>query len=153
MLCKRLLSFLAFSLLTGAGWLGAQSNEFLDGLLAEKEAPLGSTVYLALAAVGRIPETASLDEALAAARESGWPLPDKPAETPVRLGGYAALLMRAFDLPGGLMYRLFPGPRYAVRELAFLGAIHGRPDPARKLSGEEVVRILSILLESREERS
>jgi hypothetical protein len=55
--------------------------------------------------------------------------------------------MKAFDEKGGLMYRLFPGPRYAVRELAYLGLVHGKAHSGRFPSGQEVVQILSSYLD------
>ncbi|MDZ7793086.1 MAG: hypothetical protein U5P10_05160 [Spirochaetia bacterium] len=44
------------------------------------------------------------------------------------------------------MYRLFPGPRYAVRELAFIDAVQGSSYPNSPLSGERAIRILERFL-------
>ena len=51
--------------------------------------------------------------------------------------------MKAFGEKGGLMYRLVPGPRYAVRELAYQGLVHGKVHSGRFPSGQEVVQLLS----------
>jgi hypothetical protein len=45
------------------------------------------------------------------------------------------------------MYRLFPGPRYAVRELAYLGLLHGKAHSGRYPSGQEAVQVLSSFLD------
>jgi hypothetical protein len=65
------------------------------------------------------------------------------------LGEYAYILMKAFHMQGGIMYSIFPGPRYASRELAFLEMIPGSASSGRTLSGEEVIRILGNVLGSR----
>ena len=59
--------------------------------------------------------------------------------------------MDAFDLPGGIMYRLFPGPRYATREIAYQGFIRGSTLPGRPVSGREVINILRRVMEWKEE--
>jgi hypothetical protein len=54
--------------------------------------------------------------------------------------------MRAFNIPGSFLYALFPGPRYAFRELDYLDLIPGRKDPAAKVSGERLLIILGRVL-------
>jgi hypothetical protein len=60
--------------------------------------------------------------------------------------------MRAFDMRGGLFYALFPGPRYAYRELVRLRFIQGRMDPALAVSGERLLRILGRALEHHQDQ-
>lgn len=47
------------------------------------------------------------------------------------------------------MYRLLPGPRYAVRELKYMGFVDDT-DASKPVSGEEVIRILGYVLEWKE---
>ena len=130
--------------------LGAQSNEVLDELLEREEASFGEASYLVLVAVDRLPEEASLAEATAALPEQGWTIRLRDPEEPVRLGEYAYLLMQAFEVKGGIMYRVFPGPRYAARELAYLKIVRGNAAPSRRLSGEDLMQILRRLMEWKE---
>ena len=58
--------------------------------------------------------------------------------------------MKAFNLGGGLMYTLFPGPRYAYRELTFLNLLSSKGGPYREVSGLEVVNTLSRVLNWKE---
>jgi hypothetical protein len=58
--------------------------------------------------------------------------------------------MRALDIPGGIMYSMFPGPRYAAREIAYLGFVRGSGAPGRTVSGNEVMYILGRVLEWKE---
>jgi hypothetical protein len=60
------------------------------------------------------------------------------------------MLTRAFKIDGGIMYRVLPGPRYATRELAYLGIITGPAKPGLSLSGERALRILERVLNSKE---
>ena len=45
------------------------------------------------------------------AMNNGW-LPKKAApDDPIKLGSLSFLVMKAFNIKGGLLYRIFPGPR------------------------------------------
>jgi hypothetical protein len=137
------LALLALSVLPAA----AQSNQLIDRLLEQPRASFGAAAYLVLAASGALDPEATEQQALEVLNEKGWKLPAAQAEDPIRLGQFCFLIMKAFDEKGGLMYRLFPGPRYAVRELAYRGLIHGKAHSRRLPSGQEVVQVLSSYLD------
>lgn len=144
---------LAVALLAAAGSVWGQSNEILDVLFEEPATTLGQAAYLVLTASGRIAEDSSPADAAASLAGQGWSVPQLDAEEPLTLGEYSYLLMQAFELKGGLMYRIFPGPRYAGRELAYLKLIKGDTSPYRTFSGEEAIGILGRLLEWKEGQS
>ena len=150
---RKLTLLLALVLLAGAanGW--GQSNEMLDALFEESATTLGQAAYLVLTASGLLPEEATPAEAAAALAGQGWTVPERSAREPLTLGEYSHLLMQAFQIEGGLMYRIFPGPRYAGRELAYLRLIRGDTSPYRSFSGEEAIAIIGRLLEWKEEQS
>ncbi len=133
--------------------LCAQSNQLLDQLLDEPQATFGDVVYLTLAAAKVVPDTATPAEAIQALQQQGWKVEMLPADAPISLGTYSYLLMKAFKVSGGLFYGLFPGPRYACRELGWLKVIPTDARPLRTLSGEEAVRILGRMLALQEEKS
>lgn len=133
--------------------LTAQSNRLLDEFLEEDKASFGRTVYLVLVAAEIIPEEMSIPVALNFLRMQDWGMEMKSQEEAISLGEYSFLIMKAFEMRGGLMYGLFPSPRYACRELAFLGLIKGEVLAYRTLSGEEVLRILERVLNRMEEQS
>jgi hypothetical protein len=54
--------------------------------------------------------------------------------------------MRSFDLKGGILYTLFPGPRYANREMVYLRLVQGRTDPQRFVDGGTFLQILGRTL-------
>ena len=125
----------------------AQSNQMIDRLLEQPRASFGAAAYLVLAASGALDPEATEQQALEVLNEKGWKLRAAQAEDPIRLGQFCFLIMKAFGEKGGLMYHLFPGPRYAVRELAYLGLVHGKVHSRRFPSGQEVVQILSGYLD------
>jgi len=142
---------LSVTLFAGSVALFAQSNEFIDQVLTKKQLDAGSAAYLVLAASALVDPSVSPDQALETLGQRGWNVKLSSPTTPVTLGQYSYLLMRAFNISGGLLYRAFPGPRYAERELVYRGFITDKANPYRTLSGEEALRILNAVLASKEE--
>ncbi len=141
---RRLLFFPLAVLLVQA--VGAQSNNVIDAILEMDEASHGAAAYLALVAAGDAEEDTSFDVAFSRAVESGvFPAGASPSSA-ISLGRYAYLLMATFEAPGGILYSIFPGGRYATRELSFHGLVPGRADPFRRISGTEAVQILERFL-------
>ena len=130
--------------------LSAQSNEIIDELLDQEQARYGLAVYLALVSVDMLPEDAIEEEAIEALKQKGWGVPIKGPEDTILLGEFAFLVMKALDLPGGILYVIFPGPRYASRELNYQRIVLGRNNPYKVLSGEDVAGILGRALRWKE---
>ncbi len=140
-----------FSLLPAA----AQSNDIIDSVLQDPSLLYKDGAYLVLTAAGYLPDTVTPDEAFAdlEARRQEWRLQGLSAAEPMTLGEYSYLLMQAFSIRGGVLYSIFPGARYAARELSFLDLIEGPASPYRKVSGDEALLILGRTLEWAEDRS
>ncbi len=124
----------------------AQSADRIDELLAQESAQTGSAAYLILAAAQLIDESATPTQAVEYAIAEGMLPPDTGLDEAVTFGRFSYLLTRSFDIPGGVMYRLLPGPRYAAREVVFQGWSRRRRDTGELLDGETVTRILSVYL-------
>lgn len=124
----------------------AQSNTVLDQLLDQPQASFANVVYMTLSAAKLLPDTATPDQALQSLQQQNWNIKILPADAPISLGDYSFLLMKAFKLSGGIFYSLFPGPRYACRELGYLKIIPTDARPLRSISGEEAVRILGNVM-------
>jgi hypothetical protein len=120
-----------------------QSNDELDALLLQAPARIDSTAYLILAASGAIAETDSPDSALARFVEMGLVPAGTDAGAPVQAEKLSWFIMKALDLGGGAMYTIFPGPRYAYREMAFRRVISQTGGPLRTVNGDEVVRTVT----------
>jgi hypothetical protein len=141
----RIPSALAFFLLFSGVAVHAQSNERVDELLLQAQARFDSTAYIVLAAGGLIQETDGLDVAFAKAKELGWTGKSGTPEGLVRADTLSFMIMKSLGLKGGVMYSLFPGSRYAYRELVFRNAINARGGPSRLVTGEEVMRTLGYV--------
>jgi hypothetical protein len=128
-------------------FLPAQTAERLDALLDSAGVCYAEAAMIVLPSAGLAGEDVSPETAFEEARSRG--LLPKAAEPggAVRLGDLAFLIMGAFDMKGGLFYSLFPGPRYAYRELVHRRLIQGRNDPALTVSGERLLRILGRVLD------
>ncbi len=131
---------------------GAQSNDTLDRVLAEEQLTYGSAAYLAATATALAEDDTAPDQVPQILEQKGGGLAGKTASDPIDLGEYSFLLMQTFELPGGMMYRIMPGPRYAVRELAFRGVIPSPAFPGASITGLEAVRILEQVLTLKEVR-
>jgi hypothetical protein len=130
--------------------LTAQSNEVLDSVLGEATISYGNAAYLVGTASGLFPETTAPADAGPLLEQKGWGTPGLTATDPVTLGDFSYMLTRAFEIHGGVMYWILPGPRYATRELAYLAIISGPAKPGMSLSGERALRILEKMLNSKE---
>jgi hypothetical protein len=129
----------------------SQSNEQIDTILAEETATLGSAAYIALSAAGEIPDAASSDDAVAVAQERGWLEASASASDPATFGQFSYMTMEAAGVSGGLMYLIFPGPRYAAREFVYQDWSPQQIAPGATISGELMLRIAGNFAQQVEE--
>ncbi len=129
--------------------VAAQSNSVIDTLLAEKQASFGNSVYLILSAANAIPQDADVASAVKYANDQGWLKTKMSASDPVTFGQLSYVLMKAFKVSGGIFYRLFPGPRYAAREVVYRKWSPVDLGPNDSLSGSQALYILRTYLDSR----
>jgi hypothetical protein len=80
------------------------------------------------------------------AKARGWFPAGAGPHDPVRMGSLSFLMTRAFNIRGGFMYALAPGPRYAFRAMVSRSLIQGAADPAMTVSGERFLQILGNVL-------
>jgi hypothetical protein len=131
-----------FALLIGCASVYAQSNEQVDALLAQPAASVDQAAYLALVAGGRVDETATPAYAYDFAINQGWIAKGRGADAAIRLDELCFMVMKSLDLHGGVMYSLFPGTRYAYREMAYFQVVNSSGSPYRVVPGLEVVEIV-----------
>jgi hypothetical protein len=115
----------------------AQNARDMDRILDEKELSYTQAVRFILPAAGITTTIAS---------EKGLLPTDAGAEKKITTGELSLLLMKSFGLKGGIMYSLFPSPRYAYRELLYRRCISDSSDPSAKVTGEQFLHILSRVL-------
>jgi hypothetical protein len=125
-----------------SGPLYAQTAAELDAILETPAVTNEQAARFVLAAADVLPEDVSGEDAFMYAKENKWLGQKAEAGGTINLGGLSRLVMRAFGLRGGILYAVFPGPRYAYRALVRRGLIQGFADPALRVSGERFLLIL-----------
>jgi len=103
--------------------------------------------YFVLASSGDI-SGLTADNAFRFALERGWLPKRAAADDPIKLGGLSFLIMKSFNTKGGFLYSIFPGSRYAFREMVSLNIIQGTTDPSMTISGERFLLILGNVLKN-----
>ena len=147
---KRTVVLVLFLALVSAVTSFAQSNETIDQILGQDPATTGSAAYVALTAAGLLDDASTPAKAIAMAKEAGWLPPEAAANDSATFGVLTHLLMQAFESPGGLMYRISPGPRYAAREFVYQGWSPVRVAPNDLITGEFLLQVTGSFLESQE---
>ncbi|MDX9899645.1 MAG: hypothetical protein RBT62_12055 [Spirochaetia bacterium] len=137
-------------MLVGTTCAFGQSNQFIDILLETDSLSAGQAAYLVLVASERLDEKTDEAGAFKALIDLGWVSEQTQMDTPMRTKDYCYLLMKAFDLKGGLLYSLFPGPRYAYRQMVSSQVIQGRSDPAMVVTGSRAMRMLGRVFDIQE---
>jgi hypothetical protein len=123
----------------------AQTAAETERLLDMKEISYADAAWFVLSSSPENPPR-DPEAAFAFALENGRLPKSAESKGGITLGGVSFLIMRTFGINGGLMYRLFPGPRYAYREMISLGLIEGRAYSGLKVSGERFLQILGKTL-------
>ena len=126
--------------------LPAQTAAELDRLLAAPAVSCAQSAHFVLSSLADVGAGDNAAAAFASAVEKGWFNKGKSADDPIAMKDLSYLLMKAFNISGGLMYRIFPCPRYAFRTMISRGFIQGASDPAMKVSGERFLLILGNVL-------
>ena len=117
--------------------------------LSDTEAELPGTAAELPGTKAELSGTAAEQAAYNMAFSNGWI--KIGAEEPITLKDTAFLIMKAFNLEGGVMYSLFKNPRYAYREMVYLKLIPGVPDQSMNVSGQKLLVILDRTLNYIEE--
>jgi hypothetical protein len=144
----RLPALVCAALLFSAAAARGQTAADMERLLDAGGITCAQAAYFVLAAALEDPPR-SPEAAFAAALEQGWLPAKSESNGGITMGGFSLLLMKAFDIKGGLMYRLFPVGRYAFRDMAAQGFIEGRSYSTFPVSGEQFLRILESVLNKR----
>ena len=141
---SRILPILLFLALAISAPLHAQTAAEIDALLKADTVSAAGLARFVLGAADLLPPELSGAGAEKAAYDmaasNGWI--KTAAEENVTLKDTAFLIMKAFDLKGGIMYSLFKNPRYAYREMVYRKLIMGHADQAMTLNGSRLLQIL-----------
>ncbi len=132
------------------------STAFYRELLDKEAATFGDGCHVVHTLLAGQDVPVDFDLTVAALRDAGvlpreakaWIVPDAP----LTKGCLARMFCRALGIRGGLMRRILPGSaRYAYKECLALGFMESGGE-RQKLSGAEVISVLSLCQEWREAR-
>lgn len=126
-----------------AAGLTGQSASRIDDILAQEVLRYGSGAYLLLGSTGQVDRSATPSDSVEVLKELGFHLDGKEVGDSLNLGELSLLVMRVFDVRGGLLYSLLEDPRYAARELEFRQVIQGRAFPGMRVNGQRGLRIVN----------
>ncbi len=131
-----------FLFLCAASYAYASPAQEMDALLATSEVNYGQAARILLILTDNAPQSINEDAAFVEVKTKEW-LPSKTQiNDSVTMGNVSMLVMHAFDMKGGFMQRLFPGPRYSFREMSRNGLLPSPSDPSHKISGADLLNIL-----------
>jgi outer membrane protein OmpA-like peptidoglycan-associated protein len=148
--------FSLFIFLIMQGFLSAQVAEEIEKLLETEAINYEQAARFVLQAADMGDENGLYQvfgpgEAFRFAEERRW-LPQNAAQDAVaRLDGVSFLIMRSFDVKGGLFYSLFKTPHYAYREMLYQEVIQGKADPGMAVSGDMLLFMINRFLSLQEE--
>jgi hypothetical protein len=121
---------------------GVDDNAVIDTILGQKVISWENAAWLVGRATQLLDDGTTPADAVGKAVAAGWAPASRAPEAPLDLKSYSYTLVRALALPSGLMLYLFPGPRYALRELVFRKIVPATLPPDGLVSGEEAMRYL-----------
>jgi len=130
--------FLTLCFLTSTTFLSAQTANEIETLLNTDAVTYAQAARFVLEASDAF-AAGNSDEAFNFAVERGWLPANVSSNDHARFDKISLLLMRSFNMNGGLMYGLTGSAHHAYHELVYRKVILIRSDPAMTVSGEELL--------------
>lgn len=123
----------------------SQSAEKIDEILEIEKATFGQATYLIQTALNSESDGLDFNAAFDLFKSNNENLikDSITASDVISTKTYAFLLMKAFGIKGGMMYRIYPCPRYAYRDLQYLAIIQGKNNPEALITGASMLQIFS----------
>jgi len=138
---KQTTAIIASLLLLLPVYLSAQTAAELETILETPAVTYAQAANFVIGSAGIACEGTAFEYAAA----NGW-LNNAAEQDPITLNKLSYLIMKAFEIKGGMMYSIFPGPRYAYRAMVSRSYIQGAADPAMTVNGERFLIILGKVL-------
>jgi len=131
----------------------AQSNEVIDQFLETEIASYDLSVYLVLAGAKLIPEDLPPQVALESLKQRNWGYSPEKSTNPLTVGDFSFMIMKSFNISGGIMFSLFPSPWYATREFNFRRFLVNPKKAGETMTSFEVVQALNNVIEWQENQA
>ncbi|WP_428770678.1 hypothetical protein V1L52_02250 [Treponema sp. HNW] len=149
---KKSIFFILFSVFLCV-LLTAQSADSVTRMLDAKTVTFDEVAYFAVTYLNSGKEEPDFENAAAELKASLTFPKLKNSGSALNFKDFAYVCTRVWNLKGGLNYRLFQSPRYALRELKALRFVPPFTDPDAYVSGRDMLYIMSRCARAAEERN
>jgi hypothetical protein len=122
---------------------GSAEARVLDAMRGADAVTYAQTGIAALAASGRLELSGGTMGAYRERVTEFFDLRGAAPQETLSASEFAYLLMEAFPIPQGLMYRLAPSPRYAIRELRYRDLLPGEWEATERIDGRTALSVIS----------
>lgn len=129
----------------------ASEGEILDRLRTAETVTYREAAYAFLVASGTLAGDRSIATVGSEMLSSEFGYSDVSPNEIVRIKDIAHMAMQSFSVPGGIMYRVFPVGRYAIRDLRYRELIAAEISATEPASGPQTLRLIASMLSLREE--
>jgi hypothetical protein len=130
--------------------LHPQTAQRIEELLDSEALRNEQAAWLVLEAAEAV-YSGSPAEAFRYAADRQWFSGSAAPDNRITLDQASLLIMKAFDIKGGLFYTLTGAPHYAYRELEYQGILQGKVDPRMRVSGDLLLFIVNRVLSYKED--
>lgn len=121
----------------------AQNSEKITELINTEKTTYGQAAYLTAVFTGAVNESATEEESLKALQAEKFVSENKTADDYITLSELSYIALSVSGKKGGLFYTLFPGPRYALRELKAKGVLPPNADPSATVTGRDTIAVFN----------
>ena len=127
----------------------SQTAQTIEDLLDSQAVSNQQAAWLVLEAAN-VPGISSQADAFHYAAELNWLPTNVNANDRISFDQLSLLIMRAFDMKGGIFFSLVGSPHYAYRELVYRNIILGRVSPRMAVSGYNLLYVVNRVLSFQE---
>ena len=138
---KKIAFFALFSTLC-CFLLSAQSADKVTEMIAAKNVTFNQAAYFAASYLALGSADMSDAEAAKILTETVHLPKLKNTEAPLSFQDFAYVCLEVWNIRGGINYRIFKSPRYALKELKALRFVPVLTDPGVPVNGREVLHIM-----------
>ena len=127
-----------------------QSADMVSKMIESESVTYEDVAYFCAINLGLVNDDTSPEDALVALFEAKIFSMPKDPKANITYDAVANMCMKTWKIKGGLFYTLTKSDRYAFKELQYLGFISTSENPKKKVSGTEVLNLITRCLEKTE---
>jgi len=127
-------------------YLSAQTAAELETILQTQAVNCAQAAKFVLASGSDAAANISAQSAFDLALSRGWLAEGTKPDEKITLEKLSFLILKAFNMKGGVMYTLNPGPRYAYKSMVSRDFIQGSTSPGMNVNGEKFLLILGKVI-------